>query len=107
MPLVAVLVDSGTASSAEALAISFIGRPNMRMFGVHTFGLSTGNASFQLSDGAVLNLCESIEADRTHRRYPGGIEPDENIPEPKELPSESDDAALTAAKRWLISAASE
>jgi len=103
LPRVAVLVDSGTASSGEALAISFIGRPNTRLFGAHTFGLSTGNANYQLPDGAVLVLCESVEADRNHRRYLDGIEPDEVFAEPKEQPKEEADSVLTAAANWLIS----
>lgn len=103
LPPVAVLVDSGTASSGEAVAISFIGRPSTRLFGAHTFGLSTGNASYQLPDGAVLVLCESVEADRNHRRYPDGVEPDEVFAEPKERPEEQADSVLTAATRWLLS----
>ena len=37
---VAVLVDSSTASSAEAITIAFHGRPDTRFFGTHTSGKS-------------------------------------------------------------------
>ena len=102
LPPVAVLVDSGTGSSGEALAISFIGRPNTRLFGVHTYGLSTGNVSFRLPDGAVLALCGSVESDRNHHRYFAGVEPDEVIAEPEKLPLEEDDPVIKAAKKWLL-----
>lgn len=103
IPPVAVLVDGGTVSAGEAVAISFIGRPNTRLFGAHTFGLSTGNVSYPLSDGAKLVLCTSVGADRNHRIYPDGIEPDVVLPEPPLLPAEEDDAALRAAEQWLLS----
>jgi carboxyl-terminal processing protease len=74
---VAVLISQATASSGEAVAIAFIGRPNSRMFGQRTRGLSTSNNQFILSDGAMINLSVSVFADRNGRRYPSGIEPDE------------------------------
>ena len=43
---VAVLVDSSTASSAEAITIAFHGRPNTRFFGDHTAGKSTAVQPF-------------------------------------------------------------
>jgi C-terminal processing protease CtpA/Prc len=103
LPLVAVLIDSGTISAAEAVAISFMGRPRTRFFGAHTYGLSTGNATFRLSDGAGLVLCESLEADRNHRVYPDGIEPDVVLPEPAVLPTDEHDTVTRAAEQWLVS----
>lgn len=102
-PFVAVLIDSGTVSAGEAVAISFMGRPRTRFFGAHTYGLSTGNATFRLSDGATLVLCESLEADRNHHIYPDGVEPDVVLPEPALLPREEDDPVIQAAEQWLVS----
>ncbi|WP_052731119.1 S41 family peptidase [Spirosoma radiotolerans] len=53
---VAVLTNQATASSGEAVAIAFKGRPNTRSFGKATCGLSTANVTNKLSDGALLNL---------------------------------------------------
>lgn len=103
LPLVAVLIDSGTISSGEAIAISFEGRPRERSFGAHTFGLSTSNAMFPLSDGASLFLNTAFETDRLNRRYDDGIEPDVSFPEPTTIPPEATDVVLQAAEAWLAS----
>jgi C-terminal processing protease CtpA/Prc len=76
-PPVAVLIGRNTASSGEAVAISFIGRPNTRSFGRATAGYTTSNAPFPLSDGAVLNLTTATMADRTGRIYDHRLNPDE------------------------------
>ena len=47
---VAVLVDSSTASSAEAITIAFHGRPETRFFGTRTAGKSTAVQPFKLDD---------------------------------------------------------
>lgn len=98
---VAVLFDRGTASSGEAVAISFAGRSRERSFGEHTAGFSTSNGMHQFPDGAALFLCEAVEADRTGKLYPDGLEPDEKLPAPETRPSEENDAVLIAAERWL------
>jgi C-terminal processing protease CtpA/Prc len=97
------LIDSGTISSGEAIAVSFAGRPQTRFFGTHTYGLSSENSMLPLSDGASLFLNTSVDADRTHRRYDEGIEPDVTFPEPAALPAESTDSVLQAAISWLAS----
>src|SRR5205814_410832 len=62
---VAVLVDSSTASSAEAITIAFHGRPASRSFGTRTAGKSTAVQPFKLDDGAELFLTTAIDADRS------------------------------------------
>lgn len=103
LPAVAILIDSGTISSGEAIAVSFAGRPHTRFFGTHTFGLSSANTMLPLSDGASLFLNSAVYADRTHRRYDDGFEPDVTFPEPSSLPVESTDPVLQAAISWLAS----
>lgn len=73
---VAVLTDQATASSGEAMAIAFRNRPKTRSFGTATFGVSTGCVSHQLSDGSVINLAESVFADRTRTAYGLRVLPD-------------------------------
>ena len=104
LPNVAVLIDTGTVSSGEAIAVSFEGRPHTRFFGTHTFGLSSANTPFLFSDGASLFLNVAVDADRAHHRYDEGIEPDVAFIEPASLPDEFYDAPLSAAVSWLSTA---
>lgn len=92
---VAVAIGERTASSGEAVAIAFIGQDNVRVFGQPSYGFTTGNEARTLSDGAVLNLTTSIDADRTGRRYEGPIRPDELA---------SDEQLAPAAAAWLAAA---
>lgn len=106
LPWVAVLLDRGTGSSGEAVAISFAGRPRERSFGEHTAGFSTSNQMYPLSDVAVLFLCVAIEADRTGHRYPDGINPDVELSAPDSRSLEEKDAVVQAAEEWLSMQAS-
>jgi carboxyl-terminal processing protease len=96
---VAVLTGPRTASSGEAVAISFIGRPRTRSFGLATAGLSTANQSFTLPDGSMILLTVSVEADRTGRRYGGRVDPDEVVP--ATASGAAGDAQLERAVAWL------
>jgi hypothetical protein len=75
-PPVAVLTDGRTASSGEAVAVAFRGRPNARSFGASTRGLTTANQPVRLPDGARLFVTSSVYADRTGRVYGGPLAPD-------------------------------
>jgi C-terminal processing protease CtpA/Prc len=85
LPAVAVLTDSMTASSGEAVAISFRGRSQTRSFGGLTYG----------PDGSMLFLTTVVEADRTGQKYGGPLTPDS-------LVAAAD--ALPVALGWLHSA---
>jgi carboxyl-terminal processing protease len=91
MPTVAVLTNSNTASSGEAITVAFRGRPDTRSFGQATFGVSSGNEGFPLSDGAFIYLTTSVLADRTGVRYGQRILPDTVVVESRE-----------AAAKWLL-----
>ncbi len=100
---VAVLVDSSTASSAEAITIAFHGRPDTRFFGTATAGKSTAVQPFKLDDGAELYLTTAIDADRSGKSYPNGFTPDQVIPyNGSSMPQEANDAVVTAAQTWLV-----
>jgi carboxyl-terminal processing protease len=92
-PRVAVLQDGGTGSSGEAIAISFIGRPSTRSFGAATYGVSSANWTFSLSDGGELLLLVGLDRDRNGTTYGGSIAPDEPTAGPAE--------AVAAAVAWL------
>jgi len=100
-PHVAVLIDGGTGSSGEAVAIAFRGRPNTRFFGEHTQGASTVNEVFALSDGAAMWLTIGVDADRTGKQYIDGFAPDEAIRGGDKALPDAQDPVLQAALRWL------
>jgi carboxyl-terminal processing protease len=92
-PKVAVLTDHSTASSGEALTISFRGRPNTRSFGNSTCGVSTERKSYEFTDVGSLNLATGIMADRTGKAYGYSVAPD--VPEANSL------RAMQEAINWL------
>jgi C-terminal processing protease CtpA/Prc len=93
---VAVLLGPGTASSAEVLAVAFRGRPATRSFGAATRGVSAGNRTFALADGAALLLTVAATSDRHGQVFAGPVPPDEAVGRVS-----SDDPALSAAVDWL------
>lgn len=93
---VAVLTGPRTASSGEAVAIAFRGRPRTRSFGQPTAGLSTANATYPLPDGAMILLTTAVDADRTGRRYGDKVAPDELVDG-----AAPNDTALATALQWL------
>ncbi len=100
-PNVAVLIDGGTGSSGEAIAIAFRGRPHTRFFGEHTEGVSTVNETFALSDGASMWLTIGVGADRSGKQYLDGFAPDEVIHYGDKIVPDDKDPVLQAALKWL------
>ncbi len=98
---VAVLIDKGTASSGEGVAIAFRGRRNTRFFGVHTYGVSTSNEGFPLSDGANIVLTTGVDVDKNGIKYFSGIEPDEVFQSEKEPLSYDNDPLIKLALNWF------
>ena len=62
---VAILTDEATASSGEAVLLSFRGLDNVRVFGSPTAGYASANESIILSDGSHLALTVSCDITRT------------------------------------------
>jgi C-terminal processing protease CtpA/Prc len=91
---VAVLTGNFTMSSGEAIVVAFRGRPNTRSFGSSTGGFSTANDTFELSDGAWINLTGATFADRTGQLYGGKITPDVKVILNDEFPRE--------VEKWLL-----
>jgi C-terminal processing protease CtpA/Prc len=98
-PPAAVLTDARTASSGEAIAVAFRGRPNTRTFGSATFGVPTANAGHTLSDGGVIWLMSALDMDRTGKQYIDPLPPDEQV-SATAAPA-TDDATAGAALAWL------
>ena len=82
---VIVLTGENTASSGEAVAVAFKGRPNTLLIGGRTAGYSTGNDLFNLSNGAILVITTSVYMDRKGNRYENGVNPDSLIAEDAQI----------------------
>jgi C-terminal processing protease CtpA/Prc len=98
-PPVAVLTDSLTAISGEAITLAFRGRPDSRSFGEATYGVPTATQGVSLPDGALLVLTVELFADRTGKQYDDRIPPDVVIAQTG-APA-TDDATVLAATNWL------
>jgi hypothetical protein len=101
-PPVAVLTGTNTASSGEAIVISFRERPHTRSFGLYTAGFSTSNESFPLSDGALMILTTAVLADRTGQAYGDRIIPDEVVDEARKYTVILEEAIPQPAVDWLM-----
>jgi carboxyl-terminal processing protease len=80
---VVVVTGAKTASSGEAVAVAFRGRPHARSVGQPTYGVSTSNQMYTLPGGAGLNLTTARFVDRTGRAYGEALVPDVAVPEPE------------------------
>jgi len=99
LPPAALLIGPQTVSAGEAVAVAFVGRPEARLFGYVTAGLSTANESFTLSDGAMILLATSSYADREGTVYGSVIGPNEYIS--ARGAADGTDPVLDAAVEWL------
>ena len=74
---VAVLTDGRTASSGEAVAVAFRGRPDVRTFGAATAGMTSANETHRMRDGAVIVVTVADFADHRRTVYRGPLPPDD------------------------------
>ena len=89
---VALLTDSLTASSGEAVLLCFRGLEQARSFGAPTAGYASANRPFEMPDGSRLVLTTSCDMART-----GEIFCDDPI-----APDVETDQPLESALAWLI-----
>lgn len=104
---VALLVNSGTASAGEALALKFRRHGIGPIVGEETAGMLSGGASIApLPDGATLWLSARMIEDAEGRSYEGrGVPPDIPVADrPPGAPGE-EDAVVEAAIRELLKTA--
>lgn len=95
---VAVLTGAQTGSSGEIAAISFVGNARTKSFGQPTWGLTTGNGSFDLPDGSQMFIASTRMVDRNGKIYTGPVVPDLVI---KTSTDDKGDVVLEAAMEWL------
>lgn len=100
---VALLVNSGTASAGEALALKFRRHGIGPIVGEDTAGMLSAGASFtRLSDGSSLWLSERAVSDADGRSYEGrGVAPDVSIPDRPPAAAGEEDRIVEAAVREL------
>ncbi|MCU0238043.1 MAG: S41 family peptidase [Pyrinomonadaceae bacterium] len=77
MPKIAVLISQYTASSGEAVAVAFKGRPNTKIFGLKTAGLITVTDWTPINTDLFASISVAFYADRNNKIYREYIEPDE------------------------------
>ena len=88
---VAIIQAAGTASSAEAVILSFSSRQGVRTFGVPSAGLVTGNVVYTLPDGTTLRMTRTQMATGDGQMPLGPIPPDTVAPQDP----------IEAASEWL------
>ncbi len=93
LPKVAVLINSSVASSGEATAIAFKGRPNTKFFGTPTYGLSTANSPFTVLNEGTLILTYATMADRNKTKFGAKVNPD--------LQTNTEGSTNSEAIKWL------
>jgi len=97
---IAVLMNGGTASSAEVIAVSFVGLPNARSFGVPSYGATTTNNEYKLADGSLLFLCIGVYVSRDMKKFGGKIYPDQHVDPAADNKTDNE---LQAAIKWIQS----
>ena len=75
--------------------------PNATIIGEPSAGVTTADQYETLSDGAVINLCEAVEADRTGKKYGEPISPDQLVKNSWAMFGLPQDPVIEAAKRWI------
>jgi len=95
---IVVLTGHRTVSAGEIVALAFKGKAQTLLIGEPTAGLTTGNATYALSDKSVLVLTFCQEADCTGHVCDGSIVPDKFI---SATPAAGDDPAKEAAVSLL------
>jgi carboxyl-terminal processing protease len=98
---VAVLIDSGTGSSGEAVAVAFRGRANARTFGSPTAGFATVNRGSRLPDGANMVVTTGYYADRHGTQYRDRLQPETPVEGSTRGWPFATDRVAAAATAWL------
>lgn len=91
---IALIYGNQTASSAEVVAISFIGKPGTKSFGQKTAGATTRIDNFRMSDGAYFNLAAGVDADRNGNQFGERVTPD--------VETKDNETAIAEAVKWIL-----
>ena len=97
---VAVLINEGTASAAEILAVAIQENGRGKLYGERTFGTGTVLSPIALDDGSVLVLGTALWlTPKGNQLWHEGVTPDQKValPSATALTRPSDNAGITAA----------
>ncbi len=92
-----------TGSSAEFITAAFVGQKNVKLIGVNTQGLTSGNQEYKLSDGSFLVLTIGNIVDRSGKEYRiigEGIAPDIRI-EKADDKTKTNESYMDTAFRYI------
>jgi carboxyl-terminal processing protease len=103
----AVLIGPNTSSAREGIAVSFMGRPNVRTFGMPTAGRSSANIGLKLADGAQLIITYGAFADRTGQTHSPLVQPMTRVDFFEMDARVPDVRPLDAALQWIRGASQE
>ncbi|MFB6456412.1 S41 family peptidase [Chitinophaga sp. Hz27] len=94
---IAIITGKYTASAGEMILIAFLGLPNVKTFGVPTYGVATGKSNIFLADSAFISLASSVTCDRNGKAYTGSLSPAEYI-DPAAV---SEEQLRQAIRKWM------
>ncbi|MES2063276.1 MAG: S41 family peptidase [Bacteroidota bacterium] len=97
---IAVLTSPYTASSGEAMAITFKGQKNACIIGDTTAGYTTANESFSIY-GVEFIMAQAAEADRNGKIYYKNVPPDKEVIAGDNFDDFSKDQKIIAALAWM------
>ena len=99
----AILVDGGSASTAEILAGGLQDSRRARLFGERTAGAALPSHMMRLPNGDGFQYATATYVSQSGRVLEGqGVTPDEIAPQTRAALAAGGDAALDAALRWLL-----
>ena len=99
----AVLVDGGSASTAEILAGGLQDLRRARLFGQRTAGAALPSQMIRLPNGDGFQFATATYISQSGRLLEGnGVTPDEIVPQTHAALAAGGDAPLDAALRWIM-----
>jgi carboxyl-terminal processing protease len=101
----AILIDSGSASTSEILASGLKALGRARVFGERSMGAALPSLLATLPSGDILQYAVADYVSASGERLEGkGVEPDVAAPHSREALLKGVDAGLDAAMRWIMGA---
>ena len=99
----AILVDGGSASTAEILAGGLQDSRRARLFGERTAGAALPSHMMRLPNGDGFQYATANYVSQSGRLLEGnGVTPDDVVPQTRAALLAGGDAPLDAALRWIL-----
>lgn len=99
----AILVDGGSASTSEILAQGLRDLGRARIFGTRTAGAALPSDIVRLPNGDGFQYAQASYISEKGKVLEGaGVDPDEEVREPREALSAGRDVVAEAAEKWIL-----